>query len=351
MSRKALFNLLKIAFAVGLLWFVISKAGLDQVKDRLAAIHVGTWLLGLTTIFVGTCISIVRWHMLMRSVGLDSQAWPAFRIGWIGVFFNNVVPGLTGGDLVKAIYITREHPRQRTDAVISVIVDRIVGIVALALIAAAVIPFDFARYRSVALGIYGFLGAAAIGTALVLSRRIKARLRGLLERFGRGGGDGTGLLSKMDRAISMYRDRLGMLTLALFMSFAVHMLLITGIWFFADALSHGNPAAAPLNGETIEQRQVEMEAIGDVGLATHCSLIPIIMIISSLPIAPAGIGVGEAAFVYFYGTVGVAQPEATALSLTYRFTTIVISLFGGVLLLFDRKRALRDVPADGEPAA
>jgi glycosyltransferase 2 family protein len=350
-SRKALFNVLKIAFAGGLLWFVITRAGLDQVKDRLAAIHLGTWLLGLTTIFLGTCISIVRWHMLMRSVGLDSQPWPAFRIGWIGVFFNNVVPGLTGGDLVKAIYITREHPRQRTDAVISVIVDRIVGIVALALIAAVVIPFDFARYRNVALGIYGFLGAAALMAVRVLSRRVKARMRGLLERFGRGSkGGGEGLLTKMDRAISMYRDRLGMLTLALGMSFVVHMLLITCIWFFADALSHGNVAAAPVPGETLEQRQHELAALGDVGLATHCSLIPIIMIISSLPIAPAGIGVGEYAFQYFYGTVGVAQSEATALSLTYRFTTIVISLFGGVLLLLDRRRVLTDVPAGSQSA-
>ena len=79
MSRKALFTVVKIALAVGLLWFVVQKAGFDQVKDRLASIHVGTWLLGLTTIFAGTCISILRWHMLMRSVGLDSRAWPAFQ--------------------------------------------------------------------------------------------------------------------------------------------------------------------------------------------------------------------------------------------------------------------------------
>ena len=352
MSRKALFTVAKIALAVGLLWWVVQKAGFAEVKDRLAGIHLGTWLLGLATIFLGTCIAIVRWHMLMRSVGLDSRAWPAFRIGWIGVFFNNVLPGLTGGDLAKALYITREHPKQRTDAVISVIVDRIVGIVALALIAAVVIPFDFDRYRQVALGIYGFLGAAAIGSVLVLSRRVKARLRGLMERFGRkGGSDGNSLLSKIDRAVSIYRHRGRMLCTALAMSFAVHMLLIVGISFFADALAHGALSPGELHGETAQQREAELAALGSLGLRVHCSLIPIIMIISSLPIAPAGIGVGEAAFVYFYGLVGVAQSEATALSLTYRFTTIVISLFGGLLLLTGRRDELAPVPDDSEADA
>jgi uncharacterized protein (TIRG00374 family) len=349
-SRKALINLLKVAFAAALLWWVIDRAGFDAVRGRLAGIHLGTWLLGLSMIFAGTCISIVRWHMLMRSVGLDSHAWPAFRIGWIGVFFNNVVPGLTGGDLVKAIYITREHPKQRTDAVISVIVDRLVGIVALALIAAVVIPFDLERYRQVALGIYGFLGAAALGAVLVLSRRVKSRLKRLLEAVGRKGGDGNGLLAKFDRAISMYRERLGMIAVALGMSFVVHMLLIAGIWFFSDALAHGGAGAAGLDPQAQQQREAELAVLGGLGLDAHCSLIPIIMIISSLPIAPAGIGVGEAAFNWFYAGVGVAQADATALSLTYRFTAIIISLFGGLLLAFDRRRVLADASAGGTPA-
>jgi uncharacterized protein (TIRG00374 family) len=351
LSRKALFNVGKIALAVGLLWFIVWKAGFTNVKDLLTGIDVGTWCLGLAMIFGGTCIAIIRWHFLMRSVGLDSRAWPAFRIGWIGVFFNNLGPGMTGGDLAKAIYITREHPKQRTDAVISVIVDRLVGIVALAIIAAGVIPFDFQRYHQVALLIYGFLGATAVGSVLVLSRRVKARLRALAERFGRKGGDGNSLLGKVDRAISIYRHRGKMLALALLMSFCVHLMLIVGIWFFAGALSHGPVDVAHLNGEPVQQRADELAALGKLGFSVHCSLIPIIMIISSIPLAPAGIGVGEAAFSHFYGLVGVVSSEATALSLTYRLTTVIISLFGGLLLITGRREPLAVAPADPEPAA
>jgi glycosyltransferase 2 family protein len=351
-ARALLINLAKLLVAGGLMWWVLSTVGFDKVKASLQNIHVGTWVLGFLAIFIGTCISIVRWYVLMRSVGLDTTLWNVFRLGWIGVFFNNIVPGLTGGDLVKAIYVTREHPNQRADAVISVIVDRIIGIVALALIAAAVIPFDFQRYSEAALGIYGFLGVAALGTVLVLSRRVKARVKALLGRSGRPAADGgPGLLGKVDRAVSIYRDRLGTIAVAMLMSFAVHLLLIVGIWLFGDALAHGNAPAPDLSPAERAARQHELDTLGSLGIDVYCSTVPIIMIIQSLPIAPAGIGVGETAFQYFFGGVGVAKADAVALSLTYRFTAMFTSLLGGIFLVLDRKKHPKPVAErSGSPA-
>jgi uncharacterized protein (TIRG00374 family) len=352
--RALVDNVLKLTAAAGLVWFVIDKAGWENVRDRLTNIDRETWILGLGALFVGTCVSFVRWHLLLHSVGLDTSMWTVFRLSWIGNFSNNVLPGLTGGDLVKAFYVTREHPRQRTDAVISVIVDRIIGIVALALIAAVVIPFDFERYHQVALAIYGFLAATGLGAVMVLSRRVKARLRLLMERLGRkprGEGEGLSMLGKIDRATSMYRHRLGTIFVALAMSVVVHMLLIVGIWLFGAALSQGRAAGMPVDGAGVVERQHELDNLRHLGITTYCSIVPIIMIISSLPIAPAGWGVGEQAFVYFFGTVGVAAADATALSLTYRLTATLISLLGGVFLVFDRRRVMAELPAEGAGAS
>ncbi|HZL99647.1 MAG TPA: lysylphosphatidylglycerol synthase transmembrane domain-containing protein, partial [Planctomycetota bacterium] len=178
MKRSTLVAILKLGLAAVLIWWVLSLAGgWQNVSASLANIRFEIWVLGCLCLLAATCLSIVRWFMLMRSVGVETTAWTVFRLGWIGVFFNNVLPGLTGGDLAKAVYATRDHPNQRTDAVISVIVDRVIGIVALALIAAVVIPFDLSRYGQVALLIYGFLAAAALGALVTLSRRVKARLR------------------------------------------------------------------------------------------------------------------------------------------------------------------------------
>jgi hypothetical protein len=83
------------------------EGGLHDVKNLLTGIDVGH--------LVSRPRDDLRRHLhrdhplapLMRSVGLDSRAWPAFRIGWIGCS-STTRPGMTGGDL-EAIYITREH--------------------------------------------------------------------------------------------------------------------------------------------------------------------------------------------------------------------------------------------------
>jgi uncharacterized protein (TIRG00374 family) len=347
-KRSTIINLIKIAFAAALIWYVLNEAGgWRNVRDSLKGIHLGIWVAGLGAVFLGTCLSIYRWYLLMVSVGLTTTGWAVFRLGWIGVFFNNVVPGLTGGDLIKAFYVTRDHPRQRADAIISVIVDRAIGIVALALIAAVIIPFDLQRYGQVAAGIYGFLAVAAVGAVVALSRRIKSRLRRLVQALGwRSKEDGSSLLTKVDRAVSIYRNRLGTIALAMGMSLVVHLLLIVGMWMFARALWRG---ALIDSSSTAPGTFAQLEVLGSLGLQVHCSLIPIIMIISSLPIAPAGWGVGEFAFQHFYAQVGVGVAAATALSLTYRLTATMISLLGGVFLAIDRKRVLEELPRDNPP--
>jgi uncharacterized protein (TIRG00374 family) len=339
LSRKTLLNVLKIAFAGGLVWFVIHQTGWDKIKTNLSRMDISDWALGLGAIFVAYCVSMLRWRMLLRSVGIQASFWDAFRLGFIGAFFNNVIPGLTGGDLIKAIYIAKEHPEQRADAVLTVVVDRVLGIVALALIAAVVIPFDLDSYREAAVGIYGFLFLAGLGGAAVLSRRIKARLRAVLIWLGRSEkSSDSSMLSRLDRAVSTYRARLDILFKALAMGVAVHLLIILSIWLFAGAIATGGIASLPVPADPAAVARYE--TLGSLSLMVHCSIVPIIMIISALPIAPAGWGVGEVAFQFFYEQAGTTGDLAVALSFAYRLTAILLSLVGLPFLLMDRKRVM-----------
>lgn len=347
MKRSTVFNLLKIALAVALLAYVIHKAGWDNIKRAISDMTPEAWLLGAVMMLAGNVLSIVRWQMLMKGMGLRTTVWDAIRLGFIGIFFNNVVPGLTGGDAVKAVFVARENPGRGTDAVVSVFVDRLIGIVSLALISAVVIPFRFELYRDVAVVIYGFLGAAAVGAACVLSRRFKAKMRALLP--GAGSSAVGRLLLKVDGAVSIFRHRLPLIAVAVAMSVVVHLCIIVGVSFFGQGIAEGgieSLTAAALADEPAAG--LSLETLRDLDLQTYCSLLPIIFMIQALPISPGGLGVGEKAFEHFFGTIGVLPQHAVAISFTYRVTAMLISLIGGLFLLLDRKRVLEDVHTASE---
>lgn len=252
----------------------------------------------------------LRWHLLLAAANLRLPFWRVYRLTYYGQFFNNFMPGVAGGDLVKAVYIARDHAGQRTEAIITVLVDRVLGITALLIVAGLAIPLDFASYGAVAPWIYGLLLAEVAGGCVFFSRRIRALLRvdALLSRLPLGDA-----VAKIDQAVFLYRYRPRAMGLALLLSLGVQLLVIGGIAVTGIALDIMVPARS------------------------YYAVIPIGLIVAALPIAPAGWGVGEAAFVYFWGTVGVSQARALALALLFRLGQMVNSLLGGILLLFYRE--------------
>nr|MCS5574262.1 flippase-like domain-containing protein [Pseudomonadales bacterium] len=69
-----------------------------------------------------------RWWWLLRANELGVSFWEAQRYSWIGFFFNNIIPGATGGDVIKAIYIARRCQEDPVRALVSVAIDRVIGL-------------------------------------------------------------------------------------------------------------------------------------------------------------------------------------------------------------------------------
>src|SRR5690606_24870870 len=131
--------------------------------------------------------SATRWWWLLRVNRLPVGFWAAQRFTWIGLFFNNVVPGQTGGDLVKALYVMKRCHGERVAAMMSVVVDRVMGLASLSLLAAVAVLFylDRQEFASLAVALWGVLGAVVLLGCLAFSRRLRAlvRLKDLLERL------------------------------------------------------------------------------------------------------------------------------------------------------------------------
>lgn len=291
--------------------------------------NIDWWLfaLGALCYFLSASFAAMRWWWLLRVNRLDVTPFEAWRFTWIGVFFNNFVPGQTGGDVVKAVYIVKHcQGGNRVAAGVSVLVDRILGLGSLAMLAALVVLFALERFRDLAIGIWGVLLGVLLLGCIAFSRRLRRMvgLDALLKRLPL-----FGLLKKIDQAIYFYRGHTLGIALWMVVGMASHVLSVMSVALIGRAMSLGMP--------TFE----------------YFVLVPIINIVSAIPLGPNGWGVGEALFGHLFATYGagfVAAAEAAkvmytrgvALSILYRIHLTLWSLLGGALLLLEPDRVTQD---------
>ena len=91
----------------------------------------------LSLVFMGLTLvlGVCRWRMVLRVQGLDLSPGRATEISFVAHFFNSFMLGSTGGDLLKAYYAARETHHKKAEAVVTVIVDRLLGLFAMLLFA------------------------------------------------------------------------------------------------------------------------------------------------------------------------------------------------------------------------
>ena len=130
------------------------------------------------------------------------------------------------------------------------------------------------------------------------------------------------VLGEVDAAVRLYRGHPGSLGLGLVVSLANH----AGTALCAYALAR---------------------ALGlvEIGVTDALALVPVVSLLSAIPLLPGGWGVGELAFAYFFSPLGVAPSEAVALSVVFRLAILASGLPGAVLWLLARESAPRDAIA------
>jgi uncharacterized protein (TIRG00374 family) len=263
-----------------------------------------------------TTVTISRWWYLLRTVGIPVRWLEALRLTYIGFFFNSAVPGLTGGDVVKAFYAARQSPGARVRAFMSVFIDRVIGLFALGLLAGGMLltRFGDGRLTAPAVIVFLFLGISAGFGAVFLSRRLRRLLRieTLIRKL-----PFSHLLTEVDRAVVVYRDHPRAVLLSIGLS------LVNHICFAALAVGMGH-------------------ALGIQAAVHHyLILVPVCMMMASIPALPGGWGVREIAFAGFFSLIGVPGAKAVALSVLLGLSQLGWSLLGGVFFLLRPDRASR----------
>ena len=287
------------------------RRGLRGAFRRLAAAP-GDAALAWLCLIVSMALIQVRWLVHARGADLVISWREAFRLGWIGMFFNQLLPaGQTGGDLVKAFIFSRHHPERRTMAVVSVFADRGTGLFVLSLVSTAAVllapsgsRIDLAR--NIALGFFVF---CLLFLGLLMTPRLRQPLRisRLLAKLPLGR-----LWTEIAHSFDVYGRRPRVVARGVLVGLAVHAFWLATFWFLAAAMG-----------------------VRLTPLALFVA-IPVAMMAGAIPGLPAGWGYGDMAFYFFLPVAGVPPATAVAISFSFRILMMLISLPGGLLLARSR---------------
>ena len=124
-------------------WQAAWSSGPRELWHTLTLVDGTALLLSLVLMGVTIVLGVFRWRMVLRVHGLELSLGRATEISFIAHFFNSFLLGSTGGDLLKAYYAARETHHKKTEAVVTVVVDRLLGLFAMLVFVSTVVFGSF----------------------------------------------------------------------------------------------------------------------------------------------------------------------------------------------------------------
>lgn len=278
---------LKAAVAVGLIGWLIRKGALDfgvlaevVARPELPAADLGLFFLAAT-------FGALRWRTLLGAAGVHLPVSRALQLHWVALFFNVVIPGNVGGDVVKALYVARDAPpEKRTTILLIVFIERLMGLGGLVTVATIIMAArGSVVWQSPLLRpLGGVVALLAIGTVVgpallvLLMRRAGDRIEGWTS----GTTAIARILGRLVAAMRLLSSSPRSLVVAMAYSMGVHVISMTLFTLFTRTVGRY-----------------------DAGLVETATIFPLGVLTMVVPIAPAGLGVGHVAFDRLFSAIGL----------------------------------------------
>jgi uncharacterized protein (TIRG00374 family) len=306
--------------------FYFRLIDLDELRKALA--HPGllmlTWALCVLTIPVAA----LRWHILLRAQGLKLQLLQTMRIVAVGAFFATFLPGSAGGDLVRGVYIYQASHGRRTSALLSIFIDRLIGLSAFVIFGVgATLTRPAESYGVFEYSIFAFAFLFALGIVVLFA--FGHRIAQLVNRLFTGRSHKiAAIIDDAGEALHQYSRQWPSVLLCLAISLLIVLTIAVTVVVIANATEFGGLSAV------------------EYGIAGIYA-----MIANSLPFTPGGLGIGEGAFA---SACVALEPAVTGIPygtifLVLRCVIVLSTLPGLLAYLFYPHRASLLAAAKANP--
>lgn len=298
---------LKFVVSIGLLAVVITGFGPRHIADAIASARPGYLLLALAAFLASGVAGSIQWSVLLRFHGI----YPGYRVAlsryFMGLFFNYLLPGFVGGDVVRIYQVSRISGKG-TRAFSSTVADRVMGLLVLVMFsigayfympegpATGALPVALLMFGVLA----GFFAVAAVRSMGMLINRL----------FGRF-------------IPAMFRSRIAAIYCEMHDLTRSPTTLLTVVC-----------TATIIQLNRIGVHYFCARAVGiEVSFFWFALFVPLMEIVASVPISFGGIGVRETMGAALFGTIGILRGDVVAYTLLATLTGFVGSLPGGLAFL------------------
>jgi glycosyltransferase 2 family protein len=311
----SLSRILRIAVAVGLTAVILWKADPGAVFRTAAQADVWWGLAAVLLVMIDRGLMAWRWMDLLCALTPGSR--PPFltvlRTFFVSTFIGSFLPSI-GGDAYRA-YALSQHVVRLSESAASVLMDRVLGVLAIALVGGIAVVLS--PRAGVGLAIVLPLACAAVACAVVAAAVFSDSAASIAQAFAA-------------RVPWRAAQRAGFSLTEAMRRYSKHHVELVRVLL----------ASAGVQAIRVVQAYCLGRAIGiDLPLGAYFLIIPIVLLVMLLPITVNGLGTSQIAFDYLFGQAGVPSAQSVALSILFVALGVVGNLPGGILYATEGGRA------------
>jgi glycosyltransferase 2 family protein len=291
--------ILKILVIVLVGWVFWPQLRWNEFADALARTSTATALAVLTLFWLQAVMAASRWRWILRQLGYPLTTGASIEAWLVGQCASQLLPAVVGGDAARIIRLRRYYV-PTTAAVVSAVIDRFAGFVALVGLSAFAAPM-LSAYKNLLIPdeIFWVVGLSCLLVGiLLLSLRWSANTP-VFRRIPRLGQVQTAL-----RAVRPTKE--GLLLFAL-VGLGTNTTVIISAFLLGRELN-------PL-----------------MDLYSCFAILPLVSLLTFIPISIAGWGVREALMMSAFALIDVPATDALAVSIKLGLANLALGLIGGIL--------------------
>lgn len=295
-GSKLLKLLLRIAISAFLVWLLVSHTDISEIGKALMNTNHMILLLCVVIYLCGQVLSSIKWQLICETVGFRNRLKDYIKYYFVGMFFSLFLPTTVGGDVIKALYLSKgDSTKRKAPSIYTVLIDRYSGVAVIVAMAAIGMFLPIAEKVPVIFKIITFslLAVICIVTPILPSFLMKFFKHKKWART-------------MLKDIKVYWQNPEMIVKILLWSALFHFTIILIHLAIAHAMNIHIPALYFL------------------------ILYPLTAIAGFFPFSFNGLGPREAVYIILLSVVGIKQPQAIVFSLLW-FSVVLLSGFVGFI--------------------